>query len=107
MKTFMLMMFDDEIWQEFTEAEQALWITRIRAFAKDIDDRIVKADPVHPDGRWITKDGVEAVNYTGDPDAVTGYFIFQAKDMDEAVTIAQKCPTLEFNGRLQLRALGH
>ncbi len=107
MDQYMLLMFDDEIWQTFSESEQALWVTRIRGFVKEIEERIVKADPVGYEGRMITKDGVEVVDFTGDPDAVTGYFIFEAESWDEAVQLAQKCPTTEFGGRLQLRKLGH
>lgn len=107
MEVFMLMMFDDDIWQTFSEEEQACWIAKIREFAKSIDDRIVQADPLNSVGRWITAEKTEVIDYGGDPDAVTGYFIFQAKDFDEAVEISRTCPTLEFGGRLQLRRVGH
>lgn len=107
MEVFMLMMFDDEIWQEFTEEEQSQWIGKIRNFAKSIDDRIVQADPLNTVGRWITAEKTEVIDYCGDPDAATGYFIYQAKDFDEAIEIARRCPTLEFGGRLQLRKIGH
>jgi hypothetical protein len=107
MELFLLMMFDDEIWQNFTEQEQNHWISRIRNFAKSIEDRIVQADPLNSVGRWITSEKTEVVDYAGDPNTATGYFIFQAADFDEAVEIARTCPTLEFGGRLQLRRIGH
>jgi hypothetical protein len=52
-------------------------------------------------------DKVEVVDFAGNPNAATGYFIFQATDFDEAVEVASNCPTLEFGGRIQLRRVGH
>jgi hypothetical protein len=107
METFILLMFDDEIWQEFSEEQQSFWIGKIREFAKIIDSRIIQADPLNSVGRVITKDKVEVVDFAGNPNASTGYFIFQATDFDEAVEVASNCPTLQFGGRIQLRRVGH
>jgi hypothetical protein len=104
-------MQDDEIWETFDEEQQSFWIGKIRDYAKSIDERIVKADPLNSVGRLLTKqDGELKVipeDYTGDPTAFTGYFIFQAENWDEAEEIAGRCPTLDFGGRIQLRAVGH
>ncbi|OWU64575.1 MAG: hypothetical protein CBB60_009105, partial [Armatimonadetes bacterium Cent15-Ar3] len=62
---------------------------------------------VKPVGRFLSGDSVETVDYTGDAVAPSGYFIFQAEDWDDAVSVAKLCPTLEFGGRLQLREIGH
>lgn len=111
MTIYMLMMFDDEIWQTFSEEEQSAWIQKYRAFAASIDDRIVKADPINSVGQFISvEDGevkVEMVDFAGNPDHLTGYFIYQAEGWDEAVEIAKKCPTLEYGGRIELRKVGH
>ncbi len=105
------MMLDDDIWQTFDEAEQAAWIQKYREFAKSIDDKIVKADPINSVGRWITSENgeidVEIRDFAGDPNHLTGYFIYTADDWDEAVEIAKKCPTLEYGGRIELRKVGH
>ena len=111
MTIFVLLMLDDDIWQTFNEEEQASWIQKYRAFAQSIDERIVKADPINSVGRWITSENgkidVQIRDYAGDPNHITGYFIYQAEDWDEAVEIAQKCPTLEYGGRIELRKVGH
>ena len=107
METFILLMFDDEIWQEFSEEQQSFWIGKIREFAKSIDSRIIQADPLNSVGRVLTEDKVEVVDFAGNPNAATGYFIFQATDFDEAVEVASNCPTLQFGGRIQLRRVGH
>jgi hypothetical protein len=111
MTIFVLMMLDDDIWQTFNEEDQAKWIQRYREFAKSIDERIVKADPINTAGQFISVvDGeivVEPKDYTGDPNHMTGYFIYTAEDWDEAVAIAKQCPTLEYGGRIELRMVGH
>ena len=111
MTIFVLLMLDDDIWQTFDETVQAMWIQKYREFAKAIDSKIIKADPINTVGRWITvQDGevvIEAKDYAGDPDHMTGYFIFQAEDWDEAETIARMCPTLQYGGRIELRMVGH
>lgn len=111
MTIFVLMMLDDDIWQTFDEATQKLWISKYRLWANEIDDRIIKADPVNSAGQFISVvDGetvVEAKDYAGNPDHMTGYFIYQAEDWDEAVEIAKGCPTLQYGGRIELRMVGH
>ena len=111
MKIFVLLMLDDDIWQTFDEATQNEWIQKYRLFAKSIDDRIIKADPINTVGRFISvQDGevmVEEMDYAGDPNHMTGYFIYNAEDWDEAVTIARMCPTLLYGGRIELRMVGH
>ena len=36
-------------------------------------------------------------------EAVAGYFLINARDIDEAVAIAQQCPTLEHGGIVEVR----
>ena len=111
MTIFVLLMLDDDIWQTFDEETQAHWIQKYRDFAKSIDEKIVKADPINSVGRYITsEDGkieVELRDDAGNPDHITGYFIYTAEDWEEAVEIAKKCPTLEYGGRIELRKVGH
>lgn len=42
--------------------------------------------------REVTKDRVKELPH--DKNAITGYIIINAKDMDEAVTIAKSCPMI-------------
>jgi hypothetical protein len=111
MSVYILLMHDDEIWQNFSDDDQAKWINEYRRFAKEIDARLVQGDPVNSVGRMLTKlngeVNVELRDYTGNPDSITGYFIFTAEDWDEAVKIASGCPTIEYGGRIQLRQVGH
>lgn len=111
MTTYVLLMLDDDIWQTFSEEDQKMWIMKYRIWSKEIDDRIIKADPINTAGQFISVVNgevvVEAKDYTGDPNHLTGYFIYQAEDWDEAVEIAKRCPTLQYGGRIELRMVGH
>jgi hypothetical protein len=111
MKTFVLLMLDDDIWQTFNEGDQNKWILKYRDWAKANDDVIIKADPINTVGQFISvADGeviVEPKDYTGDPNHMTGYFIYQAEDWDAAIEFAKGCPTLQYGGRIELRMVGH
>jgi hypothetical protein len=111
MNVYLLLMHDDEIWQQFTDDEQARWIGEYRRFANEIDERLLKGDPVNSVSRWLTKkDGeieVRLHDGTGQPDSTTGYFIFTATDWEDAVATASKCPTVEYGGRIELLQVGH
>lgn len=111
MKTFVLLMLDDDIWQTFSDEDQATWILKYRLWAKVNDEKIIKADPINTAGQFLSVvDGeivVEAKDYAGDPDHMTGYFIYQAEDWDDAVEFAKGCPTLQYGGRIELRMVGH
>jgi hypothetical protein len=107
MAIYILLMQDDDVWQTFSDEEKQGWIVKIRNFAMMIEERVVQADPVKPVGRFLSGESVEVVDYTGDPVAPSGYFIFQAEDWDDALGVAKLCPTLQFGGRLQLREIGH
>lgn len=111
MTTYVLLMLDDDIWQTFNEDDQRKWIGKYRKWANEIDEKIIKADPINSAGMFISVANgeikVEPKDYAGDPNHMTGYFIYQAEDWDEAVEIAKGCPTLQYGGRIELRMVGH
>ena len=104
-------MLDDDIWQTFNEGVQNTWILKYRDWAKENDDRIIKADPVNTAGQFVSVINgeiiVEPKDFTGNPNHMTGYFIFQAEDWDDATEFAKGCPTLQYGGRIELRKVGH
>lgn len=106
MDVFIILMFDNHIWESLDEAQQAHWMGEFKAFARSIDARIVQADPVNSIARMITLEGDEAIDAAGDPDRISGYFIFQAEGWDEAVEIAKKCPTVALGGQVEVRRVG-
>ena len=44
-------------------------------------------------GRWLSDEGIEALPM--DPDAMTGYSIIEAENMDEAITVARGNPFIK------------
>ena len=62
---------------------------------ESIADRITDQGGFWSGGREITKKGTRALSL--DKDALTGFIIFHATDLDEAHTLAQNCPVVKNN----------
>jgi len=58
---------------------------------KSIEDRMVDQIGLRH-GKEVTKNGVTELPM--DKDAITGYVVIKAKNIDEAITIAQRCPII-------------
>ena len=56
---------------------------------------------VADNGRVAVSDGP----FTEAKEVIGGYFMIQAEDWDEAVTISRECPHLEYGGRIELRQI--
>ena len=60
-------------------------------------------------GRHLTGFGDKQVvtdgPYPETKEVIGGYWIISAKDYDEAVAVARDCPTLEFGGHIEIRAV--
>lgn len=52
----------------------------------------------------VTKDGAKAWEYMG-AEAISGYLILEATDMDAAMEMASDCPIFEFDGSIEIREL--
>ena len=53
------------------------------------------------DGRVEVTDGPFAES----KEVIGGYFLIEAEDYDEAVTISRECPHLRYGGRIELRRI--
>ena len=62
---------------------------------KSISDRIVEQGGLWNGGREITKDGTNDLPLAAD--SITGYLIFNAESLDEAVKLAEACPIVASN----------
>ncbi len=58
---------------------------------KSIEDKIVDQVGLG-NGREITENGITEL--TMDKDAITGYLVINAENIDQAIKIAQKCPMI-------------
>ena len=58
---------------------------------KSIEDKIVDQIGLR-NGKEVTKDGITELPM--DKDAITGYLVINAENIDEAIKIAQSCPMI-------------
>jgi hypothetical protein len=58
---------------------------------KSIEDRIVDQIGLR-NGKEVTKNGITELPM--DKDAITGYLVINAENIDEAIKIAQSCPMI-------------
>lgn len=58
---------------------------------KSIEDKIIDQIGLR-NGKEVTKNGIKELSM--DKDAITGYVVINAENMDEAVKIAQDCPMI-------------
>ena len=84
MKKFVLMMIG------FTQPTPEIMESWMQWF-KSIEDKI--ADQIGlGNGREVTKNGITELLM--DKDAITGYLVINAENIDEAIKIAQSCPMI-------------
>ncbi|MFB3133866.1 MAG: YciI family protein, partial [Rhodothermales bacterium] len=60
------------------------------------------------DGGWVLvqEEGqVIGRTFTMPSDGIGGYFIIAARDYDEAIALASRCPQLDYGGSVELRQL--
>jgi hypothetical protein len=77
------------------------WVNRLNA-----ESKYVAGEPLLPGGKLISGKGGNSVTdgpYTEGKEVVGGFFIINAKDIDEAVTISKDCPDYELGGTVQVR----
>lgn len=77
------------------------WIEKLNQ-----NNQYVSGEPLLPGGKLVSGPGGKTVTdgpYTEGKEIVGGYFIIQAKDMDEAVEIAKGNPEYDLGGSTQVR----
>jgi hypothetical protein len=88
------------------EAQQAhlgkwfAWVEKLRK-----EGRYVSGEALHPGGKTIrgSKKVVTDGPYTEGKEVVAGYFVVNAKDLNEATEMAKTCPDYELNGSVEVR----
>jgi hypothetical protein len=89
---------------EQMQAHMGKWMAWIDKLAKA--DKYVAGEPLLPGGKLVTGTNGKSITdgpYTEGKEVVGGFFIINAKDMDEAVVITQDFPDYEFGGTVQVR----
>ena len=78
-----------------------VWIDKLRAA-----NQYVAGEPLLPGGKLVSGAKGKSVTdgpYTEGKEVVGGFFIINAKDIDEAVELAKGCPDLEQGSKVQVR----
>jgi hypothetical protein len=88
---------------EDMQAHMGKWMAWIDKLSKD--GKYVAGEPLLPGGKLISGTNKKVTDgpYTEGKEVVGGFFIINAADLNEAVTIAKDCPDYEFGGSVQVR----
>lgn len=86
------------------QANMGKWMAWIDKLNKT--EQYVAGEPLLPGGKLLSGKGGKSVTdgpYTEGKEVVGGFFIINAKDMDEAIAICKDYPDYELDGSIQVR----
>ncbi len=89
---------------EEMQAHMGKWMAWIEKLNKA--DQYVAGEPLLPGGKLVTDKNGKTVTdgpYTEGKEVVGGYFIINAKDFDEAVSMTYDYPGYDYGGSVQVR----
>ena len=108
---YMLLIYDNEkVWADMSEAERGKYHAEYMEFRQDIKKagKLVAGDALQPihtattvrvrDGKRLTTDGPFAET----KEQLGGYYLIEAKDLDEALAIAARIPSSRL-GSIEVR----
>jgi hypothetical protein len=109
----MLLIYDNEkTWAQMSEAESKKYMNEYFAFTEEVKKagKLVAGDALQPthtattvrvrDGKRLTTDGPFAET----KEQLGGYYLIEAKDLDDAMTIAAKIPSARI-GSIEVRPI--
>jgi hypothetical protein len=83
------------------EAQMGKWLVWVEKLRKE--NRYLSGEPLLPGGKTVTKKTVTDGPFPESKEVIGGFFIVNAKNIDEAVTIAKDCPDFEFGASVEVR----
>jgi hypothetical protein len=88
---------------EQMQAHMGKWMAWIDKLSKA--GKYVAGEPLLPGGKLVNGKDKKVTDgpYTEGKEIVGGFFIINAADYNEAVTIAKDCPDYEYGGSVQVR----
>ena len=89
---------------EAMQANMGKWMAWIDKLNKN--GQYVAGEPLVPGGKLVSGSGGKNVTdgpYTEGKEVVGGFFIVNAKDINEAVNMAKDCPDYDSGGTVQVR----
>jgi hypothetical protein len=107
MEKFMLIFhggMDNTLSPEEMQAQMDKWMGWIDKLNKT--NQYLSGEPLLPGGKLVSgKNGKTVTDgpYTEGKEVVAGYFVINAKDIDEAVSICEDYPDFKYGGSVQVR----
>ena len=88
---------------EVMQAHMGKWMSWIEKLNKE--GRYVAGEPLIPGGKLVSGPNKTVTDgpYTEGKEVVGGFFLVNARDLDEAVEISKDCPDYELGGSVQVR----
>jgi hypothetical protein len=85
------------------EAQMGKWLQWVEKLTKQ--NRYVSGEPLLPEGKTVAgaKKTVTDGPFAESKELIGGFFIINAKDLDEAVTIAKDSPDFDLGGSVEVR----
>jgi len=107
MKEYLLLIRGgDDRMATLSDAETQEHMKRWTSYLQDLANQghLIGGLPLQQGGYLMTKDEVrEEMVLTSQGESVGGWLHLQAKDYDQAVSLAKSCPIFEHNGSLEVR----
>ena len=90
---------------EDMQANMGKWLAWIEKLSKQ--GKYVAGEPLLPGGKLVSGANKKVTDgpYTEGKEMVGGFFIVNAKDINEAVEISKDCPDFENGGSVQVRQI--
>lgn len=98
-------------WERMPQAERDAFMRKYVAWVGMLqtEGRFISGDPLTPNARRLKSvDGKIAIDgpYPESKEALTGYFVVRAKDMDDAVESAKGCPAFLHGETVEIFEIG-
>jgi hypothetical protein len=88
---------------EQMQANMGKWMAWVDKLAKS--ERYVSGEPLLPGGKLVKGNGKSVTDgpYTEGKEVVGGFFIVNAKDYNDAISLCDDYPDYEYGGSIQVR----
>lgn len=108
MPQYMILLTEnDQAWKKLSEEQRGALLKKYFAWVGLLKEqgRMRGGEPLAAGGRVLSAGagGVGERPYTETKDVLTGFFLIEAKDLDEAAAVARGCPALEHGETVLVR----
>lgn len=109
MKNFIILIREEiSRFTDLTEQEAQAEIKEYMDWVENLaeTDNYISGDPLEAHGNYISKDQVVSDGpFIESKEAVTGYILIKANDLNQATELAKGCPVFKYGGVVELRPI--